>query len=125
MEVLRAYLDDGRPLLVMIDALVSLPNLEAVLADYGIVIGSDILLLQPDDPRAQILGQNNAIVTEFSSFSPTTKDFAANGSIALVIANARSVDEKTDNVKKMKTSLVAKNFRYHHCSGSGSFGKRS
>ncbi len=102
------YLDRGKPIFVLFDALTALPNLEKFIQDYGLKVNPDILLLSPDDPRAQILGQNNAIVTDFDQFSAATKDFAQNGSMALVISNTRSVDEITDNEKKMKPSLVAK-----------------
>lgn len=108
IKLVADYLDQGKPLFVMLDALTSLPILEKFIENYGLKVNPDILLLSPEDPRAQLLGQNNAIVTEFDQFSAATKDFAKNGSMALVISNTRSVAELTDNEKKMKPSLIAK-----------------
>jgi ABC-type uncharacterized transport system involved in gliding motility auxiliary subunit len=102
------YLVKGGSLLVMVDAMSATENLNGLLETYGIKFNSDLLILKPDDPRAQVLGQNNAIITEFDAFNPVTKDFAKQTSVALLIPNTRSIAANTDNPKTMKVDMVGK-----------------
>lgn len=108
IKLLSAYLRQAKPVLFMFDAMTDIPNLARLSQEFGVTVNNDMLILRPDDPRAQLLGQNNALVTEFDEFSPATKDFAAKGAVTLVVPNARSLGEKADNTHGMKTTLVAK-----------------
>lgn len=105
---LKAYLEKAKPLFVMLDAMVPADHLNKFLTDYGLTFNDDLLILRPDDPRAALLGQNNAIVSDFDQFNPITKDFAGKSSVALLMANTRSIAEKADNARSMKPSLVGK-----------------
>jgi hypothetical protein len=69
---------------------------------------NDFMILRPDDPRAQLLGQNNAIVGDFDEFSPVTKDFARKSNVAILFQNTRTISEVPDNVAKFKVTLVGK-----------------
>lgn len=108
IALLQKYTDSGRPLFVMVDALVKAPLLTAYLQDYGIKYETDILTLRPDDQLAGLLGQFTAIVTEYDKFSPMTRDFANKAAINLILPNARSVTEIAENKHQMKVSLVGK-----------------
>jgi ABC-type uncharacterized transport system involved in gliding motility auxiliary subunit len=108
IKVLDEYTSRGKPLLVMVDALVPVPVLNQFLSTYGLKFHDDLLILRPDDPRAQLLGQNNAIVTDFDRFSQVTKDFSSQSAVALLMPTTRSIEEITENARGMKVSLVAK-----------------
>ncbi len=108
IKALKSYLEKAKPLLVMLDAMVPADHLNKFLSDYGLIFNDDLLILRPDDPRAALLGQNNAIVSDFDQFSPITKDFAGKSSVALLMGNTRSITEKVDNAHAMKPSLVGK-----------------
>ncbi|MGE0171520.1 MAG: GldG family protein [Oligoflexales bacterium] len=108
LNLLKDYLKKAKPLLVMIDAVVNVPALNGLLKDYGISFNDDLLILRPDDPRVQLLGQDNAIISDFDSFNPVTKDFAGKSAVALLMPQTRSIAEHTDNPNSMKVSLVAK-----------------
>ena len=107
-KVLSAFATTGKPVLVMVDAMVQVPTLNQFLAEYGIRFKDNLLILRPDDPRTQLLGQNNAIVTEFDQFNPVTKDFASQSAVAILMPSTRALDKVLDNPKAMKVSLVAK-----------------
>lgn len=108
LKGLKDYVEKAKPLLVMLDAMVPADHLNKLLSDYGLVFNDDLLILRPDDPRASLLGQNNAIVSDFDQFSPITKDFAGKSSVALLMTNTRSVSEKLDNARSMKPVIVGK-----------------
>ncbi|NRA64403.1 MAG: GldG family protein [Pseudobacteriovorax sp.] len=108
IEILRRYARAGGSILIMLDAMTYLPNLQNFGKELGLEFSNDLLLLRPDDPRAQILGQTNAIITEFDEFSPVTRDFSDQGAMAMVLPNVRSIQEVQDNELKLKPSLVAK-----------------
>ncbi|MEY4630012.1 MAG: ABC-type transport system involved in gliding motility [Pseudomonadota bacterium] len=107
-RLLEEHLKRGGGLLVMVEAMVPVPALNGLLEKYGIKASSDLLILRPDDPRAAFLGQNNAIVTDFDSTSPLTKDFAAQSKVAVILPSSRSVEEVPNNAAGMKVSMVAK-----------------
>ncbi len=105
---LRQYLQGGGALLVMFDAVTRVDNLAAFTEEFGIKINNDLLLLPPNDPRALLLGQNNALVTEFDDFHSVTKDFAQQSASTLMMPNVRSLAKAEDNKQGMSVELVAK-----------------
>lgn len=100
--ILEAYLRKGLPFMVLVDSMVQVPELNGLLATVGIKLNDDLLVIRPDDPRAKLLGQNNAIVTEFDGQSPVTAEFVRQGGVALMTPNSRSLDFITENPLKMK-----------------------
>jgi ABC-type uncharacterized transport system involved in gliding motility auxiliary subunit len=107
-RLLEEHLQRGGGLFVMVQAMVPVPVLNGLLEKYGIKVANDLLILRPDDPRAMILGQNNALVSEFDTNSALTKEFAANGKVMIRMSTTRSVEEVSNNAAGMKVSLVAK-----------------
>lgn len=105
---LKDYLKSGKPLLALVDALVQVPNLNSVLSDAGIRLNDDLLIIRPDDPRAKLLGQNNAVVTEFDKLSPVTADFVKRGGVALMTPNTRSLEIIPQNSMNLKVAGLAK-----------------
>ena len=108
IDFLRDYLQQGGALLVMFDAVTKMTNLAAFTEEFGVKINNDLLLLPPDDPRALLLGQNNALVTDFDNFHSVTKDFARQSASTLLMPNVRTLDKVEDNKHKMNVELVAK-----------------
>ncbi len=106
--ILEGAMRNGKPLMILLDALKDLPNLKALAQNAGIQINDDLLIINPEDPRAKVLGQNNAIITQLDTFSPVTADFAKRGGVAFVTANTRSLSVLPDNALKMKTVELAK-----------------
>ncbi len=107
-SILEAAMQNGKPLMILVDALQDLPNLKALSMEAGVQINDDLLIINPEDPRAKVLGQNNAIITQLDSFSPITSDFAKRGGVAFVTANTRSLTVLPDNALKLKTVQLAK-----------------
>ena len=108
IDFLRDYLQQGGALLVMFDAVTKMDNLAAFTEEFGVTINNDLLLLPPDDPRALLLGQNNALVTDFNDFHSVTKDFARQSASTLLMPNVRSLAKVENNKHKMNVELVAK-----------------
>lgn len=108
LRMVESYLKSGGALSVMVDALSETPRLFDLLTKFGIEVQNDWLILDPQDPRAVLLGQNNAIVTDFDRVSPVTKDFASGSQVALLLPFARSIEALEENVFKMKPELVGK-----------------
>jgi len=102
------YLKQGGALFALVGAVTPVDNFNNMLGKFGINFDSDILILSPNDPRAMLLGQNNAIVSEFDDLNPVTKDFAKKSQVDLLLQFTRSLTEKTGNTNNMKVSLVAK-----------------
>ena len=107
-RIIEDYLKRGGSLLVMVDALIPVSNLNNMLERFGVKFNQDLLILAPNDIRAQMIGQNNAIVSEFDEFSSVTKDFSRLSQVQLVFRNTRSLDEIKDNPSKLKVEFVAK-----------------
>jgi ABC-2 type transport system permease protein len=102
------FVSKGGSVLALVDAMTPVTNLNSGLSKFGLSFNSDFMILRPDDPRAQLLGQNNAIVGEFDEFSPVTKDFARKSNVAVLFQNTRTVSEHTDNTAKFKVSMIGK-----------------
>jgi ABC-type uncharacterized transport system involved in gliding motility auxiliary subunit len=107
-KFINDFVSRGGSVLALIDALTPVTNINAALSKYGISFNNDFMILLPDDPRAQLLGQNNAIIGDFDEFSPITKDFARKSNVAVLFQNTRTVSEITDNISKFKVSLIGK-----------------
>lgn len=107
-KALEDFINRGGNALVMVDAMVQAENLNQTVAKFGVKFNNDFMILRPDDPRAQLIGQNNAIVSEFDDFSPVTKDFAKKSNVAVLLQNTRTITEITDNSAKFKVSLIGK-----------------
>lgn len=105
---LDAFISKGGSVFAMVDALIAVPNVNKLLSKYGISYNNDFMLLRPDDPRAQLLGHNNAMVGDFDEFNTITKDFAKKNAVALLFQNTRTISEITDNPAKFKVSLIGK-----------------
>jgi ABC-type uncharacterized transport system involved in gliding motility auxiliary subunit len=108
LAVLEQYLQSARPLMVLVDALTQVPNLNKLVESVGFRFQNDLLIIRPGDERAKVLGQNNAIVTDFDSFSPVTADFVKRGGVALMTANTRSIEIVNDNKLQLKPIGLAK-----------------
>ncbi|MFW7378091.1 MAG: GldG family protein [Oligoflexus sp.] len=109
INVLRRYLDEARPLLVLVDALVPLPNLKALLEDYGLSIQNDMVAINPNNPlSSQPDWQYSALATEFDEFSPVTRDFVSQGKIALLMPFSRSIDVVEGNKKGLRPTILAR-----------------
>lgn len=108
VRMVEDYLKRGGSVLSMVPALSNVDNLNKMLEKFGVKYASDLLILAPNDPRAQLLGQNLALVSEFDDFNPVTKDFAAQSQVAIGLRNTRSLDKVDDNQHKLKVSLAGK-----------------
>jgi ABC-type uncharacterized transport system involved in gliding motility auxiliary subunit len=108
LKFVEDFIAKGGGLLVLVDAMVETNNLNKFMAKYGLSFNNDLMILLPDDPRAQLLGQNNAIIQDFDEFSPITKDFARKSNVAVLLQNTRTLAEVTDNSSKFKVSLIGK-----------------
>lgn len=102
------FIRRGGSVLVMVDAMVPTTNLNQIFSKFGFQFNNDFIILRPDDPRAQLIGQNNAIVSEFDDFSPVTKDFAKKSNVAVLLQNTRTITELPDNPEKFKVSMIGK-----------------
>lgn len=107
-KALEDFISRGGSVLVMVDAMVRADALNETMTKYGVRYNNDLLILRPDDPRAQLIGQNNAIVSDFDDMNPVTKDFAKKTNVALLLQFTRSISEVTENANKFKVSLIGK-----------------
>jgi len=107
-RMLEDYLKRGGAVLAMTDGMTSIPNLNASLAKFGIEFNNDLLVLDSQDPRAMMIGQNFAIISEFDDFNPVSRDFAKQSRVEFLMPSTRSVREVTDNPNNMKVTLAAK-----------------
>ena len=107
-EILEKAMLDAKPMMFLVDALMDLPNFKSVIADAGIKLNDDLLIINPEDPRGKVLGQNNSIAADLDKFSPITADFAKRGGVSIVTANTRSLDVIPENKLHLKTVTLAK-----------------
>jgi len=108
LAALEAYLQSARPLMILVDAMTQVPNFNKLVESVGFRFQDDLLIIRPGDPRAKMLGQNNAIVTDFDTFSPVTADFVKRGGVALMTPNTRSLEIIEDNKLQLKPVGLAK-----------------
>jgi hypothetical protein len=108
MKAVEEFVNKGGNALVMLDAMVQAPTLNASVEKFGFKFNNDFVILRPDDPRAQLIGQNNAIVSDFDDMNPVTKDFAKKSNVAVLLQNTRTITEVTENASKLKVSLIGK-----------------
>ncbi|MCX6126373.1 MAG: Gldg family protein [Proteobacteria bacterium] len=107
-KAIEAFVQKGGSVVVMVDAMVPATQINQTFSKFGFQFNNDFIILRPDDPRAQLMGQNNAIVSEFDDFSPVTKDFAKKSNVAVLLQNTRTISEVPDNAAKLKISLIGK-----------------
>lgn len=100
------YINKGGPLFVMLDAGVNAPNLNRMMEKYGLKFNSDVLIINPSDARAALLGAV-AVVNNFDKLNAFTKDFA-NEQVNMILPMTRSISVIETNPKSMKVSAVAK-----------------
>lgn len=105
---LRAYLREGKPLLALVDALVPVSRLNALLSEFGVTFADDFLMLRSDDQRAQLLGTQNAIVSQFDTEHPVTKDFAQKNQMALLMPYSRSITTGASRIAEISAKAIAK-----------------
>jgi ABC-type uncharacterized transport system involved in gliding motility auxiliary subunit len=108
LELLEQYLQSAKPLMVLVDAMTPVPNLNKLVESVGFRFQDDLLVIRPGDPRAKMLGQNNAIVTDFDNFSPVTAEFVKRGGVALMTPNTRSLEVVDDNKLQLRPVGLAK-----------------
>ncbi len=108
LTILQEYLSNARPLMVLVDAMTQVPNLNKLIEAVGFRFEDDLLIIRPDDPRAKMLGQNNAIITDFDTVSPVTAEFVKRGGVALMTPNTRSITILTDNKMQLQPVSLAK-----------------
>lgn len=96
ISILNRYLEQGGNIVLLIDAFIKAPNLINWAKQVGIEINDDHLHLRVDDPRAKLIGQNNAIVSGFDEYSAITKDFAQRAGTVLMTSNSRSIEMAPD-----------------------------
>lgn len=115
IKALEEYIKKGKPLILMIPALVDLKNLFSFLSNYGIKVNDDIIMFHSSDIRAQFYGQNNAIASDFDAYHIITKDFGSKSNVQLLFPNSRSLDVIEKD--KVKTQVLSKssstNVRIH------------
>lgn len=107
-KAVEEFIQRGGSVLVMVDAMVPVTNINQAFSKFGFQFNNDFVILRPDDPRAQLIGQNNAIISEFDDFSPVTKDFAKKSNVAILLQNTRTISEVTDNASQFKVSMIGK-----------------
>lgn len=106
LKILQRFVSEGSGLMVFIDAMVAVPNLNQFLSGFGMRFNNDLLLLDPDDPRISLLGQDIAIISEFDEFNAITRDFAQRSGTSLIFPASRSIGLHPKG--SLKTKILAK-----------------
>lgn len=107
-RAIEDFLKRGGSVLVMENALSPAEILNKTLEKFGVRLNDDIVILEPNSQAALMIGQNNAIVSEFDDFNPVTKDFARQSQVSLVMPFTRTITEVKDNANKLKVTLAGK-----------------
>jgi ABC-type uncharacterized transport system involved in gliding motility auxiliary subunit len=102
------YLKRGGAVLAMVDAVRPVANINSLMEKFGLKFNSDLVIMGSDDPRALLLGRNNAIVSEFDDFNPVTKDFARQSQVDMIMPFTRSISDINENPNGMKIVLAGK-----------------
>lgn len=108
LVILEEAISKGVSLLLLVDALTPVDNLNGLIKKYGIEFSDDLLLLNPNDRRASMLGQNNAIISVFDDFHSISRDFAKLNKVALLVPNTRSLRTNEGNKYSLKVNIIAK-----------------
>jgi len=108
VRLIESYLEAGGSTLAMLDALIPINKINGMISKFGVQAQPDLLLLRADDPRAQMIGQNNAIITDFDDFSPISRDFAAQSTGRIITGFTRTLTEVENNIYKLKVVIAAK-----------------
>lgn len=111
IRIVNQYVKEGGSALIMLDAISHLPKLQKMISDYGINVRNDLLALAPDDPRAQLLGRNNAIINDFNEAHAITRDFARKGGMEILVPFARSMD-LDQSMQETKVTQLAQTESY-------------
>jgi ABC-type uncharacterized transport system involved in gliding motility auxiliary subunit len=104
---LKTYLDNGGALIVAVDAVKEVTNLNTLIESYGAKYSNDLVIMNPNDPRAQLYGQNNGIVSGFNKTHGATRDIARKGSVDLMLPFLRTI-EKSANTEGLTFDSLAK-----------------
>lgn len=104
---LKSYLEGGGALVVAIDAMREVKNLNNLLSNYGLQLEDDLVIMNPNDPRAQLYGQNNGIIGGFNKTQSVTRDMARRGSLDLMLPFLRTI-KKTAELEGQSTESLAK-----------------
>ncbi|MCX6116020.1 MAG: GldG family protein [Proteobacteria bacterium] len=107
-KAVEDFINKGGNLLVMVNAMVNAPQINTLTEKFGFKFNNDFIIMRPDDPRTQLIGQNNAIINEFDDMNPVTKDFAKRSNVAVLFRFTRTLSEIVDNPAKFKVSLIGK-----------------
>lgn len=108
VSFIEAYLKKGGAVLAIVDAVRPVTNINGLMEKFGLRFNSDLVIMGSDDPRALLLGRNNAIVSEFDDFNPVTKDFARQSQVDMIMAFTRSLSDVAENPNNMKIVLAGK-----------------
>ncbi|MBP6216998.1 MAG: Gldg family protein [Oligoflexales bacterium] len=91
IKIFKDYLDRGRSMLVMVDAMRPTDTLNSFLSLYGLEYSNDFIILRSEDKRAALFGHNTAIIDSLDKDHPITKAFLQNGFKVLQVAESRSL----------------------------------
>jgi len=104
---LKNYLDQGGSVIVAIDAMKEVKNLNNLLGNYGLNYQEDLVIMDPNDPRVQLYGQNNGIVGGFNKAQKVTQDLGRRGSVEMIVPFLRTI-QKSSDVEGQTTESLAK-----------------
>lgn len=105
---IEKYFLSGGAVLVLNDSVNEVEGLNRFIGKYGVKFNYDYLVLRPDDPRASMLGQNIALVTDFDTVHPVTREFSKENIVAVPLANSRSLEVETEPKENYKIDVLAK-----------------
>ena len=96
IKLLDDYLVGGGAVVVSVAPAISIPKLREWAAQYGLMLGEDILLMDQRDPRVMFFGQTGVAVSDFNSINGITKKFSSEGGsrggVELILSLVRSVN---------------------------------
>jgi len=108
LRMLDSFIRSGKPALFMVDAASPVEGFNDLLEPFGVGFNSDYIVLRQDDPRAQLLGRNIALVSELDTAHPVTREFSAEGGVVFPLANSRSLEIDLENKLGMSIDELAK-----------------
>ncbi len=108
VKILDDYLTSGGSVMLLVNALVPAKNMNLLAEKYGMSLGSDILLLHPNSPQAQMYGKNFGIINTFSADHDISRDFSKASDVAILLPSSRSVSRKELEDKNIQIVEIAK-----------------